>query len=196
MAGPGEAPLRWLGISVPLWDKQRAQWPPHHPAWKSWPCSYCGAFGRVRARSCTKAEAGMGERASLCSHRSSCCCLTLRKTSIPASCGILIYAGGAPISQQWFGEAQASADCRAASLRLMAGAPQWLPEAKRSSVAGSFRRQAAGGRVTSVLSLFRGPSLPHLQNPGPSPEPPCQGSSPGVCVLWGGTGPLGTPGLI
>ena len=47
-------------------------------------------------------------------------------------------AGGAPISQQCFGAAQASADCRAASLRLMAGALQRLPEAKRSSVAGSF----------------------------------------------------------
>lgn len=40
-------------------------------------------------------------------------------------------------SQQWFGRLRCLRDCRAASLRLMAGAPQWLPEAKRSSVACS-----------------------------------------------------------
>lgn len=57
-------------------------------------------------------------------------------------------------------EAQASADCRAASLRLMAGAPQWLPEAKRSSVAGSFPMTGCWWLGRQRPLLFRGPHFP------------------------------------
>lgn len=47
------------------------------------------------------------------------------------------FASGAPVSQQCSRGTQAPTDCRAASLRLTASAPQWLLEAERSSVAGS-----------------------------------------------------------
>lgn len=77
--------------------------------------------------------------------------------------------------------------------RLMAGAPQWLPEA-RGPQCWLFPMTGCGWPGASVLS-FRGPSLP-FANLGQSPRASHRVPLPwGVCPV-GSTGPLGTPGLI